>query len=340
MIAARTWEIVRHESRWPALPGGYSNYMPYRLLNRESIATGLRRIAGEQATRGLASLSEALAQPAARPVPDTADAWDDAVHDTRKRCKKIRAVARLCRDALGEDYKPINVAFRDTARLLAAPRDAATLVQSVDMLDRLDGDDLIPAATLAHLREALLLRYAGEREEAVAEGRLEQARGSLESAAEGIEQWPLEEDLQAVALHRSIKRVYARGRAGLNQAAETLDQDPHPSTELWHDWRKRAKYLWYHMRLIGPVWPDLVDIVACDLNALTDDLGDEHDLAVLIDTVEVAGLLDPGACAQLVGAAAAQRHVLRHEAVINARRLYVEEPDAFAHRMTGYLRLR
>ena len=41
----------------------------------------------------------------------------EAVHDIRKRLKKLRALARLVRDEMGEEnYKSINIYYRDLGK--------------------------------------------------------------------------------------------------------------------------------------------------------------------------------------------------------------------------------
>ena len=48
-----------------------------------------------------------------------------------------------------------------------------------------------------------------------------------------------------------------------------------------HEFRKRAKDLWYLLRLLAGAWPGLLDPSAEQLHELTEMLGDHHDLAVL-----------------------------------------------------------
>jgi CHAD domain-containing protein len=85
------------------------------------------------------------------------------VHDTRKSLKRLRAVVRLGRDALGEGtYKRENRAFRDTGRRPAWVRDASVLIETLDELEHADGREL-PSGATAGLREQL----EAERKEAL-----------------------------------------------------------------------------------------------------------------------------------------------------------------------------
>ena len=60
--------------------------MDSTLAPGEPVGDGVRRIALGHTDRAIAALG-----------PDFADDPDDAVHEVRKRCKKIRAMARLVR---------------------------------------------------------------------------------------------------------------------------------------------------------------------------------------------------------------------------------------------------
>ncbi len=74
-----------------------------------------------------------------------------------------------------------------------------------------------------------------------------------------------------------LEREYRRGRGALRAVRKD------PSAEAVHQWRKRVKDLWYHLRLLQGVWPATMGAAADEAHALSDLLGDHHDLSVLID---------------------------------------------------------
>jgi CHAD domain-containing protein len=77
------------------------------------------------------------------------------------------------------------------------------------------------------------------------------------------------------AVEDGVARIYRQGRQEMAAAYE------HPSSEAFHAWRKRAKYLRYQLRLVRGAWPEALgalETVADDLGEL---LGDEHDLSVI-----------------------------------------------------------
>ncbi len=85
---------------------------PYRLGRAEFVPDGMRRIARGQLDAGI---DELAGQPNR--------GLDEAVHETRKRLKRLRAALRLERSAIGaETYRRENAAFRDLGKRLSAPR--------------------------------------------------------------------------------------------------------------------------------------------------------------------------------------------------------------------------
>ena len=64
-------------------------------------------------------------------LKDQPDGTDRAVHDARKKFKRIRALYRFLEREAPDFRKTENARFRDTARSLSAARDAAALVETI-----------------------------------------------------------------------------------------------------------------------------------------------------------------------------------------------------------------
>ena len=107
----------------------------------------------------------------------------------------------------------------------------------------------------------------------------------LEEARGRIDDWPLERDSFA-ALSEGLERTYRRGRRDFGAAAAERER------EALHEWRKRAKELWYHPRCCGALWPPVMEAFGDEAHELSDRLGDDHDLAMLADWV--AEHIEPG----------------------------------------------
>jgi hypothetical protein len=81
------------------------------------------------------------------------------------------------------------------------------------------------------------------------------------------------------AVAGGLCKTYGRGRNALHAAYAE------PSDESFHEFRKRAKYHWYHLRLLRRIWRDMLGVQREAADELSDLLGDDHDLAVLRNTL-------------------------------------------------------
>ncbi|MFH1569976.1 MAG: SMP-30/gluconolactonase/LRE family protein [Gemmatimonadota bacterium] len=297
--------------------------MPYQLLSGEPVSGGLRRIAAEQIEKALQSLE-------GRSGEDR----ETAVHSARKCMKRLRAVLRLVRDDLGrEAYQLENGRYRDAAARLGGLRDATVMLETLAGLEAWLGPvPPLPAAgpLRAWLEQARQQEYegAGSMEAAAAEvcKDLRQALGRLEA-------WPLRRRGWD-GLAGGLRRTYARGRT------ECADAFWQPGDEVFHDWRKRAKYLWYHCQIIAPVWAAPMAVLVEELDGLGDGLGKDHDLAVLAAAVRSgAGAragLDDDTQLDFQRAVARWRAELQGRCQVLAQRVYAEAPRAFVRRLRRY----
>ena len=295
--------------------------MAYRIHPDEHLAAAVHRIAHEQVDAALASAT------ALRGRSDDAEAVA-AVHDVRKRAKKLRGLVRLVRPALGDAYRPANVAFRDAARALSDLRDDHALVGTFDDLVVAAGPDGLPEPGVAGVRRALADRAAAATAGlAPDDPRVEEAVALLEEGRSGIDTWSMPMDWSAAA--GGLTKTYRRARHAL------ADVEEQPSTEGFHELRKRVKYHWYHLRLLTPVAPSVLDPWADAAHGLADALGDAHDLAVLDDLLGADPPLptDPDQVVAARALVAEWRAELERRALAVAPRLLAEDADALVGRL-------
>lgn len=296
--------------------------MPYRLDSSERSGDALRRAAAEQLDRAVSALEADGAAPAATDV-----------HTARKSLKKTRSALRLARPALGKAaFRRENAALGDAGRLLSGTRDADVMVASTAALaERYAGR--VPAATFEALGNALAAhavqqRAAGDGDRGSA---AEQAREAIAEVRERAAAWPLD-DLRQKTLVAGLRRTYERGRDALSAVRAGGD------AEASHAWRKRVKDLWYQQRLVAPAWPEILEAQAEQAHALSELLGDDHDLVVLRDhiaTGQVAVAADLAPVHEIVE----QRHAeLVDEALRLGARVYAESPKAYERRIRSYLK--
>jgi CHAD domain-containing protein len=268
-------------------------------------------------------LPEAIARVARGRIDDAIDelsgstesSSEEAVHNARKDLKKLRALLRLVRGELGKSvYRRENASFRDAAAALAGLRDADVMLVT---LEKLELDEAL-SGPLRQALEAHRLRTGG--------GGREQAGGEaieiLSEARARIVDWPLEDDSFA-ALEPGLRRMYRGGRRGWRAMQKE------PTVEGLHQWRKRVKELWYDHELLRPLWKPVMKAVGDEAHELSDLLGDDHDLAVLLDWARDHADPPP----ELVEAVETRRRDLQEQALELGARLYADRPKVFIRRL-------
>jgi CHAD domain-containing protein len=144
-----------------------------------------------------------------------------------------------------------------------------------------------------------------------------------------IDDWPLRHGGWK-ALAPGLERGYRRGRRALVRAQGD------PTVENLHEWRKRTKNIWYHLRLLKELSPAIVGGQADEAHGLSDLLGDDHDLALLREKLR-GGVghvpVDVDALIELIDH---RREQLEAEAMQVGARLYAERPKVFRRRMHRY----
>ncbi len=273
----------------------------------EGVAIGARRIAREGVALAIAALDGASGDPEAE------------VHEARKTLKRLRALGRLLRDAIGRELlRESDVALRDAGRLLSGARDAAVIVRTYESLV---GDDVDPKlrASLLRARRTARRDEPEERRRAVA---------ALRALLPTIDRWQLEGGGWR-AVEGGARRIYAQGRRDLERVRRGS------APERLHDLRKRAKDVYYHTQLLRPVWPDVMKAYERALKDLGERLGDDHDLFVLRERVTKAAR-GSDAHAELIARIDARRAAIVREALPIAERVFAERPKAYAARLAAW----
>ncbi|WP_110674831.1 CHAD domain-containing protein [Salinicola sp. RZ23] len=291
--------------------------MPYRLDLSQPLEDEIRRVALEQIARARRALAE---EP---PV--------EAIHELRKRCKKIRALLRLVRPALGKRYARENRRFRDLARQVSGRRDEQVLLETFDAL-------------LAHYRSdvdrrhysAIRGRLKARRERTLAgEGAVDNValEAALDEASQAVTSWRLQ-GVDLAAWQAGLVATYQR----LGQAGESAAEEG--SVAAFHEWRKRVKYHRYHCELLRPLWRAELTVRAEEAHRLSDLLGEDHDLAMLAAALDDDDMQRLSAeRRQALGSLVARRRLrLQGAAMPLGTRLAAESPKALGKRFKRYRR--
>ena len=279
----------------------------FRLKEGEAVPKGIVRIAHGRIDHAIDELEGR-----------TDSSPEEAVHEARKDMKKLRAVVRLVRDEIGGDvYRRENALFRDAGQELSSVRDADVMLETLGNVEA-----ELPGRAAGDLRQALeahrIRTAAGARSQAST-----QVAEMLTSARRRIGHWPLDEDgFDAIA--GGLERIYRRGRRDYRKARAE------PTSENLHEWRKRAKDLWYHLTILRDTWRPVMEVLADEAHALSERIGDDHDLAVLLGWADEHA---PHTVEALTGPVERRREQLQAEAFAIGARLYADKPGAFMRRL-------
>lgn len=292
--------------------------MNFVLMPDEDPADAVRRLISEQVEGALAQLQRT-------------DDLNEGIHEARKHFKRVRAVLRLVRGALADTtYRRENMFFRDQGRILSPVRDSVVYIETLDMLR--EHNCQLSAEAFARVRESLVERHKMILRTFVEDGRqLPAVIESLREAQVRVQEWKLTAEGFAFFAH-GLHRIYGRGHAEKKVAYAQ------PTTENFHAWRKRVKYLWYHAQILQPLWPGMMKALEREIDLLADLLGEEHDLAVLEESQYINALQSDSGCnRELLIALITQERARRRKAAISiADRIYGEKSARFVKRIEGY----
>ena len=294
--------------------------MSFELKRNESVQVGVRRVAKMQLANAVAEIDNLELD------------RHEVVHRVRKRCKQLRGLIRFVRPAMGKIYAQENEAFRDAARPLSCIRDCTSMIGTFDVLMEHFTTQVNPPA-FASIRQTLTQRLHSIDEAEVAEC-LENFRAAMMAATARVDQWRLSPK-GFDAIQGGIQLTHSRARKCV---ARTL---ANPNTESLHDLRKRVKYHWYQTKLLRPIWPEMLKPYATQLDQLGEKLGDDHNLAVLHETIERApndfgSATDVEAFLEFL---TVRREELSDKSLHAARLLFAERTKSFLRRLCAYWKI-
>jgi CHAD domain-containing protein len=294
--------------------------MGYNFNQEQSIARNINRILSEQVKAAIDSLE------------NPGESKGETIHGVRKRIKKIRALFRLVRSELkAEVFKRENSQYRTIGHTLSPLRDATVMINTVEKLQQTHPANISPNV-FSTIRKAL-----AQKQDQVSSEFFEDNNKMGEVVA-AFRKAPLRvPDLSKN--HRSfsvfrpnMKGIYRRGRKALQAATRE------PSIHNFHELRKEVKNIWYHTRLLEPMWPGLFGAYGQELGRLGELLGDDHDFGVLAQEIESGRLLlrNKQTKATVLQLLHQQRTTLQQQIHPLANRLFAEKTGDFVGRYRLY----
>ncbi|WP_425644878.1 CHAD domain-containing protein [Agrobacterium leguminum] len=201
----------------------------------------------------------------------------EAVHDARKRFKRLRALYRLIRKAAPDFGREENARIRDIARSLAFARDATALVETAEYLEAFarsdaQGEALRSITAMLRARRDDAIEHEAGLDEAIAA-----AIAGCGEARRKLEDLSLPDELKDTA--RLLRSAWAKQRKTARKAL--TDCHEQADVEHFHELRKSGQAYWMHLGLMRRLWPSAMRAKRADTKRLVDILGHEHDLSVL-----------------------------------------------------------
>ena len=251
---------------------------------------------------------------------------DEDIHDARRHIKRARATLRLMRSSLSATaYRAEDKLLSRASRPLGCIRDDKILIENLDeLLSRYRGAE--PILGTQTLRFALSASLERDRNRiATKRHGLCGSRRLLRKARRKAAKWRTHRK-DGKQLISDVRGLYREGRRALNATRRD------PSVEHLHALRKRAKYLSHQLRLFAPQKTSPLGRIAHAFRRLSDDLGDDHDLAVLREQVtrHLKDFPDPESETRLVALIDQARTALQKKALLRAEALYRDKSGRFA----------
>jgi len=288
--------------------------MTFRLKPGRPLSSELRRIMLRQIDAASAELTS---------VGDPES--DEAIHDARRRVKKVRAVIRLIQPGLGKPYRIVDKDLHDVSRLLAPVADGQGIISTLDELARRYHTRL-PRRVVTSIRAGLVELVAQTDRQASSDHVLSTSAATLRGERRRVKHWQLPGDGFDV-LAPGLEESFRRARKAMN-AARTR-----PTVHRHHEWRQLVKNHWFHLRLLASRCGHQLIADQRRVEALDGVLGEYHNLALLRDVLVHHGYVSRAETARCLRVVSAYQRVLRQQALPLGEDIYREKPRDFVQRI-------
>ncbi|RWA64737.1 CHAD domain-containing protein [Mesorhizobium sp.] len=238
--------------------------MSFRIDPRLPLTGEVRRILADEIGKALGHLETARDKP------------EQGLHKCRKRLKNVRALLRLVRSGDESFCQTENECYKQVSALLAGPREATALIETVDRLA-----DAFPERTAGGGLDAVRDRLVLRQHELHAGPGLDAAINTAEAACrEGLERidglsLPDQPEQAADILADGARATLRRAKKALDKAGSRGEADD------FHDLRKAAKTHSMHLSLLGRLWPTPIKARRKAVDKLGELLGELHDVFVM-----------------------------------------------------------
>jgi CHAD domain-containing protein len=285
--------------------------MSYRIEKGESLEEAFGRIAAEEMDLANTQLARRNG--------------GEAIHNARKALKRLRALMRSLRVAFPEKlFRTENKRLAAAGRKISPIRDVHVQLRALDRLriGRSPARDRVQRQ-LRRRQSSFTRRIPALRAT---------VREMLRASRQSIAACNLDRATPA-DLAAGLRRIYKQGRAAGEKARR------HPRPELLHEWRKKAKLLVYGLELIEGLEPANLAKLNAGVNELTEVLGDDHDLFMVLQALRQEHRSLPARDFRpLAKRISVKRAKLEKHAFKIGARVYREKPGHFGEWLDHFLR--
>jgi hypothetical protein len=286
----------------------------YRLEPGQPVTHEVRRLAARQLELAIEGLT----------ATGTGE-HDDSVHTARRHIKKVRALIRLVRPAMGHRYRVANRVLRVVNQLLGPIANGQATVDTLTRVAERRRSDL-PADVAASIRTWLVRRESVAYEDAALRDVFETAAAVLRAERDGVDHWHLPKSGFRV-IAGGLERTARAGRRAMDRAKASS------RAEDYHAWRQRVKDQSLQVRLLQARCGDGLALDERRLGALDGYLGECHTCAILREVLTTDSTLDRSDAARCLRAVRSYERELRRCARRLGKAIYHETPKDYVKRV-------
>ena len=200
------------------------------------------------------------------------------IHELRRSFKRLRALLRFYNEVPDTPAGLLQKDIRNFGKLLAPLRESAV---NVGLFDKeVSGNKLLPERKIRNAREKLVQKNKQLLERGFRENNLHNTINTFFTNFEAVLTHKCNELPVRGQLFCEVRQSYAKSFLIYHQ----LPVNPH--SEEWHELRKKLKRLWYQLDFIHFLHPRYFKLKTDQLNKITDQLGDDHDLHVFSEDIK------------------------------------------------------
>lgn len=254
------------------------------------------------------------------------------VHELRRGFKRLRALLRFFNEVPESPAIQLNEDIRNFGKLLAPLRESAV---NVDLFEKeISNNNHLPEKKIKNARDLLVQKNKSLVERGFLENNLNNTIRTFFDGFENILTKNNSELPVKMHLFNEISQSYLKSITVYRQ----LPVNPHP--EEWHELRKKLKRLWYQLDFIRFLHPRYFKLKTDQLNKITDQLGDDHDLHVFAEDLLAEGYgFDDEELRILTNQIEHLREINQLKLQLRLKQFFTAPPEEFDQKLERFFKL-